>query len=279
MTQAPLAGRSATARGGAAAPRASRRPGARAWSQGLTTVGVVVAGAAAWTIGSLLSVWPRATVPPLVDVVRAGLDVVRTGTFWSALAITTVEILASFAGALATGFLLGALFWKVPYVGRISEPYLTAFYAVPFIVFYPVMVVIIGLNSWPIIVLATTMSLIPMALNTWIGLAGVQEVYWKLAASLECTRRQALFRIAIPAAAPIILAGVRLAGIYALIGSVSMEFLLAPNGLGFQVRHNYETFSQSTMVFYMLVILFMASVMAFSITTVESRIVGRRLAR
>jgi NitT/TauT family transport system permease protein len=248
----------------------------RAFPSWLASLGIVLAVFVLWEIGSTLEWWSSVILPPLNDVIAAVPDTIGSDSFGSAFTATLSEIIGSFIAALVIGFSLGALFWKVPYIGRVCEPYLVSFYAVPFVVFYPVMVVLIGLNRWPIILLAATMGTIPMALNTWIGLAGVPNVYWKLAASLQCSRRQTLFRIAIPAAGPIVLAGVRLAGIYALIGSVSMEFLLAPEGLGYEVRKHYELFDQPVMMVYVLVVFAIATVVAFSIAAVEGKILGKR---
>ena len=242
----------------------------------LGTTGILLFGVAMWQAGSVARWWSPAVIPAPEAVLRAASETIGTEVFLQALRVTLQEIALSFVGGTICGGILGVLFWKVPYLGRIAEPYLVSFYSVPFIVFYPIMVVLIGLNSWPIILLATLMGTIPMSLNTWIGLASVNPVYWKLAASLECNRVQTLFRIALPAAAPVIFGGVRLAAIYALIGSVSMEFLLAPNGLGFQIRYRYELFEQASMVFYVLVVFVIASILAFAVAAVEGRILGRR---
>lgn len=253
-------------------PRRRISPISRQW---LSVAGASLVMLAIWQLGSSLGVWSESVIPLPADVLEAASEIVGTAVFWDAMATTVLEVVASFAGSLVIGFALGALFWKAPYVGRLCEPYLVSFYAVPFIVFYPVLVVVLGLNSWPIIVIATAMGTIPMALNTWIGLASVRAVYWKLGASLGCNRRQTLRRIALPAAAPIMLSGIRLAGIYSFIGSVSMEFLLAPNGLGFQIRYLYEKYEQAPMLFYMVVVFVVASVVALLIASLEWRVVGR----
>lgn len=259
----------------AAARRRGRRLRLPPW---LASVAIVIGVGVVWQLGSTLEWWSPFVLPSLGDVAAAVGSTIPTTTFAAALGLTASEIAASFVASLVIGFAIGALFWKAPYVGRIFEPYLVSFYSVPFVVLYPVMVVIIGLNRWPIIMLSAVMGTIPMALNTWIGLSSVPEVYWKLSASLQCSRRQTMLRVAIPAAGPIVLAGVRLAGIYALIGSVSMEFLLAPGGLGFQIRKNYETFQHPTMMVYVLVVLVIAAIVAFSISAVESRMLGKRRA-
>jgi NitT/TauT family transport system permease protein len=259
-----------------------RRSGSRgaltAKGQAIATAAILFTLLVIWAIGSETGTWSAAVLAPPDEAFGAVVEMVQTSIFWEAFKTTAIEIVATFFSALIIGFGLGFLFWKIPYLGKVCEPYLVSFYAVPFIVFYPICVVLIGLNSVPIIVLATIMALIPMTLNTWIGLSGVRPVFWKLAASLECSPTDTIFKIAIPAAAPIIMAGVRLAMIYSLIGSVSMEFLLAPNGLGFQIRYQYELFRQDAMIGYVLVVFALAGMMAVTISLMETRILGRRSA-
>lgn len=243
--------------------------------QWLSLLGAIAVVGVLWHLGSTANLWSEAVLPAPADVFSAGGEIIREGVYWGAFRITATEVIVSFAGALVIGLTLGTIFWKAPYLGRISEPYLVSFYAVPFIVFYPVMVVVVGLNSWPIIILATAMGVIPMALNTWIGLTNVPEVYWKLAAAIGCDRRQVMLRIALPAAAPLILTGMRIAAVYSIVGCVSMEFLLAPNGLGFQIRYLYQTYEQTAMVFYMITVFCFASVVALTIASIDWRVVGR----
>ena len=75
-------------------------------------------------------------------------------------------------------------------------------------------------------------------------------VYMKLARSLRASPRQTLLAIAIPAAGPFIVAGLRLAVVYALIGTIAMEFTTAQAGLGYRIRYLYEIFDNTQMFAY-----------------------------
>lgn len=255
--------------------RPDRLAPAEPWWQrvpsGAWTVIIAVTVVVAWELSARLAPWwPSAVVPPLTDVLGAGAEVVGDGTFLPDLIATTVAtVTASVLGSLI-GLALGIGFWKAPLVGRMFEPYLVSFYAVPIVVFYPIALVVLGINRWPIVILATTMAAIPMTVNTWVGLSGIPPVYLRLARSLLASRRTTLVEVALPAAAPLLVSGTTLAAIYALIGVVAMEFMVAQAGLGAMIKYLYEAFDNPAMYFYIFATLVL-SVVLVALTNVVLR--------
>jgi NitT/TauT family transport system permease protein len=217
-------------------------------------------------------------VLPAPSVILGALDALVTEPqFWLDAQRTGVEIVVSIVFGSLLGFLAGLLFWKIPLIGRVFEPYLVSFYAVPLVLFYPVMIVWVGINAMSVIILATIMAAIPMALNTAVGLNQMPPVYLKLARSLRASPRQTLFAIAIPAAAPFIVAGLRLAVVYALIGTIAMEFTTAQAGLGYRIRYLYEIFNNIDMFAYVVVVLLVSCVLTAALAVVERVLLrGRR---
>lgn len=235
--------------------RLGRRTRDGKWLGTVTSTVLLVAGAVLWWLGSSLALWSEAILPKPGHVWEALVEALGTGAFWKDAGRTAAEVALSFAAGSLLGLLAGVLFWKWQPLGRIFEPYLVSFYAVPLVLFYPIMIVMVGINIWSVVILATIMALIPMALNTWIGLSGLKPVYLKLGRTLQVSRRQLLFEIALPGAAPYILAGLRMAAVYALIGAVAMEFTTASAGLGFRIRYLYESFDNAGMYAYVIVVL------------------------
>lgn len=260
----------------AAAPRRRRRPGDAVLST-VATVGLLVLIATIAEIGAR-SGWWRASTLPAPSTMAAGLgDLLDDPQFWTDAARTGLEVgLAIVFGSLL-GMLAGLLFWKLPTVGKVFEPYLVSFYAVPMVLFYPVMIVLVGINAGSVVILATIMAAIPVALNATVGLNGIRPVYLKLARSLGCKPHQMLFSIALPAAAPFIVAGLRLGVVYALIGSIAMEFTTAQAGLGYRIRYLYEIFDNDTMFSYILVVLLLSVALTALLALLERVVVkGRR---
>lgn len=233
---------------------------------------------AIWHVGSEAQWWRRSTIPAPRHVWAVLRDLPSTQQFRGDFARTLQEIVFAFTGSVVLGGLLGYLFWRLPLLGKAFEPYLVALYAVPLVVFYPVLLVSIGINQWPIIILSTIMAMVPMTLNTWNGFQGIPSVYLRLAASLQLSPAQRLFQIAVPAAAPLVFAGIRLAAVYALIGVIAMEFVVAGKGLGFRIRYQYELFNEPAMFAYILVVFALAVVLTAVVTALERAVSRHRRA-
>lgn len=256
--------------------RRGRRRQSDASISALATAGLLVALVVVVQIGSAARWWSSAILPAPTAVARAAWQLFATGQFWSDVGRTTFEIAVSLIIGLGLGLLLALGFWKAPYVGRILEPYLMAFYAVPLVLFYPVMMVLVGINAWSVIVLSSVMALIPMAVNCWVGLAGIPPVYLRLARSVRCTPLQTLWRIALPAAAPFIMAGLRLGTVYALIGAIAMEFTTAQAGMGYRIRYLYEYYSTVQMYAYIVVVLVVSMILTGALVAAERSLLSRR---
>src|SRR5690606_27525185 len=122
-----------------------------------------------WEAGSRLRWWTPGLLPTPGEVATAARALVTTGVFWTHLADTLAAIIASFVAGTLLGVVSGIAMWRLPLLGRVLEPYVVSFCAVPLIVLYPVMLVVIGINVWSLVVLNTVVVAIPVLLNTWIG--------------------------------------------------------------------------------------------------------------
>jgi NitT/TauT family transport system permease protein len=217
-------------------------------------------------------------VPPLSVVLSSVGELFKEPQFWADAARTGTEVAVSLVFGALFGLLAGILFWKVPLVGRAFEPYLVALYAVPLALFYPFMLVLVGINIWSVIILATMMAAIPMALNTSVGLGTMRPVYMKLARSLRLTPKQTLLSVALPAAGAYIVAGLRMALVYALIGTIAMEFTTAQAGLGYRIRYLYEIFDDEAMYAHIFVVLLLSVILTTLLAVIEKLILRGRKA-
>ena len=244
----------------------------------LSTVGLILLFIAFCEIGVQTGLWSENVLPAPSTIFSQLGTLLTEGQFWGDAGRTGLEVAVSIVIGSLLGFGAGLLFWKVPLVGRIFEPYMVSFYAVPLVLFYPVMIVLVGINAMSVIILATIMAAIPMALNTAVGLNSMRPVYMKLARSLKASPRQTLFAIAIPAAGPFIVAGLRLAVVYALIGTIAMEFTTAQAGLGYRIRYLYEIFDNDQMFAYIVMVLVLSIILTALLAVVERVLLrGRNL--
>lgn len=210
-------------------------------------------------------------VPPTEILVRLA-EIIPTDTFGQDVARTLSTILVAFTIGLVLGIPLGVFLWRVPAAGRILEPFIVTGYAMPTLLFYPVLLAAMGLNAGPIIVIAASMSLIPIALTTMVALNAIKPILHKLANSVSASPRQYYLKVLFPAATPLIFPGVKLGFIYAVIGAVAMEFILASEGVGFRAGFYYRELNTADMWAYIAVVILLSVLVNSVLTWLEKRI-------
>lgn len=189
------------------------------------------------------SVSPLDLVPvtEMITGVRELLE--EPGFISEELMRTFLTVIVSFALAGFFGVLIAFGMSQSAWLRSALQPYLNVFYALPIFALYPVLVVLLGTGMLPVVLLATTFSIVSVISNSLVGFDNVPPIVAKLSRSLQFDRRRHLTLILLPAALPDILAGLKLALAYAIIAVLASEFILAPHGLGRVVANSYNSFN------------------------------------
>jgi NitT/TauT family transport system permease protein len=83
-------------------------------------------------------------------------------------------------------------------------------------------------------------------------------------------------KLKLPAAAPYIFSGIKLAIAYSFIGVIASEFILSGEGLGFQVGFTFNAFDTRTMYGLILLIVLLASALNTILHIWDQRLQLRR---
>jgi len=218
---------------------------------------------------------PLTMVPPSGMVVEL-IDQLEEGEITGDIAQTVGEVLASFGVSVLAGFAVGALLHAQARARRAVAPVLASWYAVPFFVFYPLLVALFGLNSLPLIAIGAVIATPAMMLSTLAGLDRVPRVLRKVARVHGMGRLEEVRRIVLPSAAPHLFTGLKLAFAYSFIGVIAGEFILSGSGLGHGVAYAYESFENRKMYALMLLVLLVAVGVNGVLQTWENRLAARR---
>jgi NitT/TauT family transport system permease protein len=254
--------------------RAEGHPATRVPSA-VYALGITVLMWVLWWIGSEAHWWRELVLPSPGRVFAELRTFVGSSQFWGDIGTTCYEVLLSLLLGCVLGGVLGAVFWWLPLLGRSLESYVVSFYSVPLIVLYPVMIVLVGITPWSLILLNTVVVMIPVLLNVWIGLESTPPGYLKLGRSMRLSGFRLLFTLALPSASRQVAAGVQIAASVAISAAVGMEFLMAPQGMGFRVRFYYESLDSSKMIAYVVALFILAVVLVGVLGAVEKRVLRR----
>jgi NitT/TauT family transport system permease protein len=193
--------------------------------------------------------------------------------------LTLQNVTLSLVLSLAAGTAIGLLLHKATRLRRALDPLLASYYAVPTFVFYPLFIVLFGLNRWPLIAIGFLFAVVAVIINTLDGLARIPRAFVRTAAVMRLTRAQYALHIILPAAAPWLFTGAKFAVAYSFIGVIAGEFVVSGAGIGHAIAFAYNSFD-NRMMYGLIVLLF---VLVGSVNTLlstwERRLYARRAGR
>jgi len=253
--------------------RSARKPAGRLGV--LATQAAFVAGILAlWYLATTRWGVSRILLPSPVAVWNALVNVVTSGEFLPDLRVTLFEVAVAFAISATCGVTIGYLVSRSGFRTRVYEPLFAAMYAVPLILFLPLYVLWFGLGPASKIALGATISFFPVALNTITGFSHVDRTLVTAARSMGASGF-ALFRfVLLPAAFPVILAGMRLGFTVALLSIIGTEVLASLAGLGHHIVELSENMEPARMFAYVAFVVAIAAVLNFAVSLLEAW--GRR---
>jgi len=205
------------------------RPAAVRWG---LVLAILIIWEAVTRLGSLNPIIVAPASAVLLQVFRILFGDATVPDFYLNTAITLGEVIASYLITMVLGVFLGFVFASSKLMGDAFEPILLVLYAIPKIILYPLLILILGIGALPNIVFGVLLGVFVVIFNTSAGLRQVEPNYLRLAHSLGYSKRAIFFKVVLPAAAPTIMAGLRLGFGYTIIGVITAELLVVSVGLG-----------------------------------------------
>lgn len=197
-----------------------------------------------WQLLIWLGDFPQFILPSPLLVWQRFLQVVNDGSLLRHLGITLGEIMAGLLLGVATASSLGYVLAKSRNFERLVSPYIVASQSVPVVAIAPLLVIWFGPGIVSKIIICAMIVFFPILINTIIGLRSVPEDLYDLMRSLQASKWQIFTLLEVPAALPVLLAGLRIGATLSVIGAVVGEFVGADRGLGFLInlaRGQYDT--------------------------------------
>jgi NitT/TauT family transport system permease protein len=160
---------------------------------------------------------------------------------------TLAEIAVALALAMAAGLMLGYMLWRFNDLGQAYEIMLSALFAAPTLLLYPIALVFCGRTPTAVVVLAACVGVIPVVLNTRSALLRVNPVLIRVGRSMRLSDRAIFRAVLLPAAAPGIFSGLQLGLGYMFKSVLAMEFIVNIGGLGRLVAESYDLLDMKEM--------------------------------
>lgn len=154
---------------------------------------------------------------------------------WTAAMLTLASVVISVPFAVGLGVLLGIVAFRLPSVNRwFLTPLLDLMQTVPAFAYLVPMLILFGFGPVAAMLATVIFALPPMARVTTLALTRLSPEIGELAAIIGCTRTQAMWRVLVPSAMPVLLVGFNQT-VMMTLNMVIIASMIGAGGLGFDV--------------------------------------------
>ena len=228
------------------------------------------AGVVAWELAGRWAEWRF--LPPISAVLRATVDLIAGGQIVVHLFASLLSLLVGYTLAVASGVSLGVLMGRYRLVGYALGFYIHAFLVAPKIALVPVLYALFGLSRLVQVAVVFLSAFFVVVLNTMRGVQTVDPACSEMARAFGAKEHQLFWKVLLPGALPLTLAGVRLAMGHAVKGMITGEMFITLFGLGALLRTYCSRFDAEKVFAILLLVIGVGLACSFVVQTVERRL-------
>jgi NitT/TauT family transport system permease protein len=227
----------------------------------------------AWEAAARSGLWNKILFPSLVNI---GQELVlfftRTASLmevWTSL----YRALGGFAAAALVGIFLGILMGRSKTIAGLLDPLFSGTYAVPKLALFPIFIFVFGIGSLSKVALVFLECLYPIVIMSYAGARSVDRALLWSARNMGASRADILRRVVIPATAPFIFAGFRVAVPVAMIVVVITEMVSSADGLGYLVIYALSSLRTDRMLAVVVVIALLGYALDKAVVLARDRLI------
>jgi len=208
--------------------------------------------------------------PPL-EVLESAADQWRRGLLQQDILATVFRVVVGFAVGASLGVVLGTITGLSRGIHRAVEPTLQAVRSVPTLAWGPLLLLWLGIDDTPKVLLVAIGAFFPVYVNVVAGIHGVDRRLGEVARGYDLSPAETARRVILPASLPSVFTGLRLGFSQAWLFVVVAEIFGATRGLGFRLTDSQQLTRVDLMLVAMLVLALLGKLTDMALVRVERR--------
>lgn len=198
--------------------------------------------------------------------------IVTRKDFFLELLIEHLQIsLISIIFAIVLGLILGIITSEYQKTSKIIMNIINFIYTIPSISLLGFLIPLSGIGDTTAIIALTIYALLPMVRNTHTGLTNINPLLLEAATGMGSTKFQVLYKIKLPLATPVIIAGIRNMAVMTISLSGIASFIGA-GGLGVAIYRGITTNNKAMTIAGSLFIAILAIIADLIIGLIENKV-------
>lgn len=231
-----------------------------------------------WEILSASGAVSSLFLPGPIAIIGALEKQLTSGVLINNLVPTMQRYLYGFALSCLLGIPIGLLTGVSARVRGYINAALELLRPIPPIALIPLLILWLGIGNASKVAIVAYGAFWPIWLNTMLGVQEIPVLLRRSARVMGIHGYRYFTKVALPAALPKIIAGVRISAAIALIVVIAAEMVEATSGIGYQIVNAEQTFRSADMLAYIVVISIVGYIVNGLLRLVERRVyVGRGL--
>lgn len=162
------------------------------------------------------------------------------------------RLAVGYSAAALVAIFLGVMLGLSPGLYRALNPYIQVLKPISPLAWMPLFLYTIKDSTQSAIMVIFMSSLWPILANTAFGVAGIKRDYLNVSALLQLSWFKRLWKVILPAAAPAIVAGLRISIGSAWVAIVAAEMLIGGTGIGYFVWNEWNNLQLTSVIFAIL---------------------------
>ncbi len=193
-------------------------------------------------------------------------------TRWADHVWATLRVaLLGYAVAIAISLPIAVGLAKSRLMSRAIYPLLVVIQSVPVVAVAPIIIVVLGTDDAPRVVITFMIAFFPLVVSMTTGLMATPPELIELSRSLRAPVHREISQIRLPYAVPYIFSGLKISITLAVIGAVVAEFVAADKGIGYFIQFSTSMF-KLPQAWAGLILLIALSLLLFQLVTLAQRV-------
>jgi sulfonate transport system permease protein len=209
---------------------------------------------AGWQAATASGAWSASQLPPPADVLAAARDLAGRGELGHHVAISVQRVFIGFAAGSALALVLGGLVGLSAVARAALNPTIQALRAVPSLAWVPLLLLWLGIDETPKLVLVAIGAFFPVYTTVSAALSRVDPHLVEVGHAYGRSGVALLTTVLFPAALPAVVSGLRLGLAQAWLFLVAAELIASSMGLGFLLIDSQNTGRTDVMLLAILLL-------------------------
>ena len=191
---------------------------------------------AAWEYAGRVPISPA--FPTFLETMDALGEMAGDGTIFTAFAVTLEPLVVGLLASVFIGVAIGVVMGLSRSTEWLFAPVFIIAQSAPLAALIPVLVFAYGIGLASKVLTVCIMAMPVIVLNSLNAVRHTPASLSEMGRAFLASRRQIIFKIILPAASPVIFAGLRLGCAAGFIGVILAELLITPTGIGDIITYN-----------------------------------------